>query len=210
MASHKAYLPLVSSPVARKRYTSPTTAMVRPWAGVAQGGLVRSRPSFRPFHRWYGSLVVGCPRSRICRRCRAMARLRQQRDQPEGGPGEGGLRVQLEGAGDSGGGPRSARTPRTPRTRSPAGTAGPRTRSCGAAGTLSGCHSTISSTWLDPSVFVTRMREPTTPGVRTSILRSLDAGQDGVPREVGPVGEVEDAPGDVGGGTAPACRCRRT
>ena len=30
MASHKAYLPFVSSPVARKRYTSPTTAMVRP------------------------------------------------------------------------------------------------------------------------------------------------------------------------------------
>src|ERR1043166_5878218 len=30
MASHKAYLPFVSSPVARKRYTSPTTAIVRP------------------------------------------------------------------------------------------------------------------------------------------------------------------------------------
>ena len=30
MASHKAYLPFVSLPVAKKRYTSPTTAMVRP------------------------------------------------------------------------------------------------------------------------------------------------------------------------------------
>ena len=30
MASHKAHLPFVSSPVARNRYTSPTTAMVRP------------------------------------------------------------------------------------------------------------------------------------------------------------------------------------
>src|SRR5258708_25806173 len=34
MASHTAYLPFVSSPVARKRYTSPTTATVRPWAGL--------------------------------------------------------------------------------------------------------------------------------------------------------------------------------
>ena len=38
MASHKAYLPFVSSPVARKRYTSPTTAMVRPWGGVLMTG----------------------------------------------------------------------------------------------------------------------------------------------------------------------------
>ena len=38
MASHKAYLPFVSSPVARKRYTSPTTAMVRPSPGFADGG----------------------------------------------------------------------------------------------------------------------------------------------------------------------------
>src|SRR5688500_1447230 len=34
MASHRAYLPSVSSPVARKRYTSPTTATVRPSAGL--------------------------------------------------------------------------------------------------------------------------------------------------------------------------------
>ena len=34
MASHMAYFPFVSSPVARKRYTSPTTATVRPSAGV--------------------------------------------------------------------------------------------------------------------------------------------------------------------------------
>ena len=33
MASHRAYLPLVSSPVAKKRYTSPTTATVRPSLG---------------------------------------------------------------------------------------------------------------------------------------------------------------------------------
>src|SRR5207253_8430751 len=38
-ASNKAYLPLVSSPVARKRYTSPTTAMVRPLGGVLMTGL---------------------------------------------------------------------------------------------------------------------------------------------------------------------------
>ena len=42
MASHRAYLPFVSSPVARKRYTSPTTAMVRPWAGVRMVGFIRS------------------------------------------------------------------------------------------------------------------------------------------------------------------------
>src|SRR5262249_33756832 len=33
IASHKAYLPFVSSPVARNRYTSPTTATVRPSPG---------------------------------------------------------------------------------------------------------------------------------------------------------------------------------
>ena len=38
MASHMAYLPLVSSLDARKRYTSPTTAMVRPSAGVLKVG----------------------------------------------------------------------------------------------------------------------------------------------------------------------------
>ncbi len=38
MASHIAYLPFVSSPVARKRYTSPTTAMVRPSAGFISTG----------------------------------------------------------------------------------------------------------------------------------------------------------------------------
>src|SRR5438445_6400267 len=38
MASHKAYLPFVSSPVARKRYTSPTTATVRPWAAMRTVG----------------------------------------------------------------------------------------------------------------------------------------------------------------------------
>ena len=38
MASHRAYLPLVSSPVARKRYTSPTTAMVRPSPGFLKVG----------------------------------------------------------------------------------------------------------------------------------------------------------------------------
>src|SRR4051812_24964370 len=38
-ASHKAYLPLVSSPVTRKRYTSPTTAMVRPFGGLLMTGL---------------------------------------------------------------------------------------------------------------------------------------------------------------------------
>src|SRR5438270_230237 len=38
MASHIAYLPLVSSPVARKRYTSPTTAMVRPSVGCRSVG----------------------------------------------------------------------------------------------------------------------------------------------------------------------------
>src|SRR5262249_19319262 len=32
----------------------------------------------------------------------------------------------------------------------------------------SGCHSTISSTWLDPSQLVTRIRVPITPGVSTS------------------------------------------
>lgn len=37
-ASNKAYLPLVSSPVARNRYTSPTTAMVRPWGGALMTG----------------------------------------------------------------------------------------------------------------------------------------------------------------------------
>ena len=46
MASHKAYWPFVSSLVARKRYTSPATATVRPWAGflmvagVTLGGLL--------------------------------------------------------------------------------------------------------------------------------------------------------------------------
>ena len=39
MASHMAYLPLVSSPVARKRYTSPTTAMVRPSVGLRITGV---------------------------------------------------------------------------------------------------------------------------------------------------------------------------
>ena len=38
MASQRAYLPLLSSPVARKRYTSPTTAMVRPSVGVLSVG----------------------------------------------------------------------------------------------------------------------------------------------------------------------------
>ena len=38
MASHMAYLPSVSSPVARKRYTSPTTAMVRPSVGFRRVG----------------------------------------------------------------------------------------------------------------------------------------------------------------------------
>jgi hypothetical protein len=38
---HKAYLPFVSSPVARKRYTSPTTAMVRPSLGfLIMGGVM--------------------------------------------------------------------------------------------------------------------------------------------------------------------------
>ena len=133
-ASHKAYLPFVSSPVARKRYTSPTTAMVRPWGGVLMVG-------------WCGAAIV--PSLSRCmatgRRLSGVTHLPQmpgdgpsqeQRNQPEGWPGEGGLRVQLKGAGDSGSGPRSARTPRTPRTRSPAGTAGPRTRSYEAAATF--------------------------------------------------------------------------
>src|SRR5262249_57620152 len=37
----RAYLPLVSSPVARKRYTSPTRATVRPSAGLRMVGFVR-------------------------------------------------------------------------------------------------------------------------------------------------------------------------
>ena len=40
-----AYLPLVSSPVARKRYTSPTTAMVRPWVVGLMVGFIRSMAS---------------------------------------------------------------------------------------------------------------------------------------------------------------------
>ena len=46
MASHRAYLPFVSSPVARKRYTSPTTAMVRPWAGLRTTGVEGSLIGF--------------------------------------------------------------------------------------------------------------------------------------------------------------------
>src|SRR6516164_836186 len=37
----RAYLPLVSSPVARKRYTSPTRATVRPCWGVRIIGFIR-------------------------------------------------------------------------------------------------------------------------------------------------------------------------
>src|SRR5262249_59828383 len=37
----RAYLPLVSSPVARKRYTSPTRATVRPSAGLRMVGFIR-------------------------------------------------------------------------------------------------------------------------------------------------------------------------
>src|SRR5436190_6942848 len=45
MASHKAYFPFVSSPVARKRYTSPTTALVRPSAGFRKiGGVIMFVP----------------------------------------------------------------------------------------------------------------------------------------------------------------------
>lgn len=44
MASHKAYLPFVSSPVARKRYTSLSTATVRPWAGLWMIGFIRFVP----------------------------------------------------------------------------------------------------------------------------------------------------------------------
>src|SRR6516164_3355007 len=40
MASHSAYLPFVSSPVARKRYRSPTTAIVRPSLGIRTVGFV--------------------------------------------------------------------------------------------------------------------------------------------------------------------------
>lgn len=35
-----AYLPFVSSPVARKRYTSPTTAIVRPLSGLQKTGML--------------------------------------------------------------------------------------------------------------------------------------------------------------------------
>src|SRR2546426_1169121 len=43
-----AYLPLVSSPTARKRYTSPTTAMVRPSVGFVSVGLCVSAITFTP------------------------------------------------------------------------------------------------------------------------------------------------------------------
>src|SRR5262249_35145486 len=51
MASHNAYLPLVSSPVARKRYTSPTTATVRPCWGTRMVGFIRV-VSFRSGPSW--------------------------------------------------------------------------------------------------------------------------------------------------------------
>jgi hypothetical protein len=56
MTSHKAYLPFVSSPVARKRDTSPTTATVRPSpgflmvAGVTFVSLTSSRSSDQQLH----------------------------------------------------------------------------------------------------------------------------------------------------------------
>src|SRR6516225_6563139 len=48
IASHRAYLPFVSSPVARKRYTSPTTAMVRPSPSFFITACVMSSPSSHP------------------------------------------------------------------------------------------------------------------------------------------------------------------
>src|SRR5262249_6256047 len=44
MASSRAYLPFVSSPVARERSTSPTTASVAPWPGARMIGVVRVVP----------------------------------------------------------------------------------------------------------------------------------------------------------------------
>src|SRR5436853_603512 len=57
MASHMAYLPFVSSPVARKRYTSPTTAKVRPWGGVLIVGFVVINSFLRSSTHFFGNVV---------------------------------------------------------------------------------------------------------------------------------------------------------
>ena len=68
MASHMAYLPFVSSPVATKRITSPTTAMVWPWVGVRRTGCLLILPSL-PF-AWAGrSSHVSAPQ--VCHSGRA-------------------------------------------------------------------------------------------------------------------------------------------
>jgi endogenous inhibitor of DNA gyrase (YacG/DUF329 family) len=75
MASHVAYVPWVSSPVARKRYTSPTTAIVRPSVGfLIIGDSVMlyfqsrrdynsrvSRFTFRSWGEQAVSIRVSCP-----------------------------------------------------------------------------------------------------------------------------------------------------
>src|SRR3954466_794037 len=102
-ASHMAYFPFVSSPVARKRYTSPTTAMVRPWAGVLKVG-------------WYGTVIVPSLSRWLVSGLRwfevthlpqvsGNGPSEQQGNQPQDGPCQSRLWAQLEGTGDSGGSP---------------------------------------------------------------------------------------------------------
>ena len=56
MASHIAYVPWVLSPVARNRYTSPTTAMVRPSLGFLKvGGGALKVP-----HCWDAAYGLSC------------------------------------------------------------------------------------------------------------------------------------------------------